>query len=118
MGRKRELTSELIDRMAYLRGIGTPIPDMCRTVGIGVSVYYRWLREAEEWERLKELRELGFFDPENEAAVLAAIEANERERGGCAWCSELCPGEDVPAQANRFCSEAHERAFHQARAVA
>ena len=40
MTRKREPAAELIDQMAYLRGIGTPRPEMWRQLGFGVSVYY------------------------------------------------------------------------------
>jgi hypothetical protein len=33
----------------------------------------------------------------------------------CGWCGKRCvPGENVPANATRFCSQAHKRAFHHA----
>jgi hypothetical protein len=33
----------------------------------------------------------------------------------CAWCGKRCvPGGNVPANATRFCSQGHKRAFHHA----
>jgi hypothetical protein len=80
MTRQRELTPELIDQMAYLRGIGTPIPGMCRMLGFGVSVYYRWKSEAEQFALFDRMHAAGLSFEEIEA-VVAAI---EREREGAA----------------------------------
>jgi hypothetical protein len=80
MTRERELTRELVDQMAYLRGIGTPIPEMCRRLGFGVSVYYRWVNEARQYACFDRMRELGMTDDEIEAVVIAL----EREREAAA----------------------------------
>jgi hypothetical protein len=80
MTRERELTRELVDQMAHLRGIGTPIPEMCRKLGFGVSVYYRWVNEARQYECFDRMLELGLSFDEIEAVVVAL----EREREAAA----------------------------------
>ena len=63
-GLKVELTEELIEHHTRCRREGVPIQEACRLAGHGVSVYYRWVREAEEWRLLKEMKEAGLFDEE------------------------------------------------------
>jgi hypothetical protein len=67
-------------RLAYLRGIGTPIPEMCRRLGFGVSVYYRWVNEAEQFAVLDRMREAGLSFDEIEA-IVAALERSGSPAG-------------------------------------
>ena len=61
-GLKVELTEELIAHHARCRAEGVPIAQACAMAGHGVSVYYRWVREAEEWHLIQWMKELGLFD--------------------------------------------------------
>jgi hypothetical protein len=61
-GLKVELTEELIEHHARCKREGVPIAQACAMAGHGVSVYYRWVREAEEWRLIKEMGALGLFD--------------------------------------------------------
>jgi transposase len=79
MPAKREPTSEIIDTLVEARGQGLSIRASCKRAGISVSTWYAWVREAEYLAGLRKLAEFGMFDPENEAAILAALEPCERE---------------------------------------
>ena len=55
MSRHVELTPDLLDLHVRLRSEGKSIAETCKIAGHGVSVYYRWKREAEDLIRHREL---------------------------------------------------------------
>jgi transposase-like protein len=73
--RGRELTPELVDRMAELRGWGWSIAKTCKEVGISTSTFYRWVREAQAFAVLDRMKEAGLSFEE----ILAVVESLERE---------------------------------------